>query len=107
MEPSAIDLVDLANRMENRAPRAFSVSPATAPIVIAALRQMASAMMKCDGLFKVERWDARGLHVQEVLASASNVLIARGAFAAAIEMHPRAHLTLRQGIRIISKSPEE
>jgi hypothetical protein len=65
--------------MENRATRAFSVSPATAPIVITALRQMASSMMKCDGVFKVERWDERGVHVEEVLASASNALIAKGA----------------------------
>jgi hypothetical protein len=42
-----------------------------------------------------------------VLASASNALIAEGALAAAIEMHPRAHLTLRQGIRVIAKSPDE
>jgi hypothetical protein len=93
--------------MEKRAARAFSVIPSPAPIVIAALRQMASAMLKCDGVFRVERWDERGLHVEEVLATASNVLIAGGAFEAAVDMHPKAHLTLRQGIRVISKSPRE
>ena len=45
-------------------------------------------------------------HVEEIVASASLIMIGRAAFHAAVEQYPGASLTLRQGTRVILKSPE-
>ena len=56
--------------------------------------------------YKVEKWDLQGAHVEEVVASASLIMIGHAAFHAAVEQYPGASLTLRQGTRVILKSPE-
>jgi hypothetical protein len=45
-------------------------------------------------------------HVEEIVASASLIMIGQAAFHAAVEQYPDASLTLRQGARVILKSPE-
>ena len=44
--------------------------------------------------------------VEEIVASASLVMVGRAAFSAAVDQYPRTRLTLRQGARVILKSPE-
>ena len=56
--------------------------------------------------YKVEKWDWKDAHVEEIVASASLVMIGRAAFQAAVEQYPRTRLTLRQGARVILESPE-
>ena len=56
--------------------------------------------------YKVERWDWKDDHVEEVVASASLIMIGHAAFHAAVEQYPRNRLTLRQGARVILKYPE-
>ena len=56
--------------------------------------------------FKVEKWDWRNQHVEEIVATTSLLLVARAAFQAAREQYPGAQLTLRQGIRVIEQVPE-
>lgn len=47
----------------------------------------------------------QGAHVEEIVASASLIMIGHAAFHAAVEQYPGASLTLRQGTRVILKSP--
>ena len=54
--------------------------------------------------YKVEKWE--DVHVEEIVASANLVMIAHAAFHAAVEQYPGTRLTLRQGARVILKSPE-
>jgi hypothetical protein len=55
--------------------------------------------------YKVERWDWKDAHVEEIVASASLIMIGRAAFDAAVEQYPGVRLTLRQGARVIAKEP--
>jgi len=57
--------------------------------------------------FKVERWDWKDTHVEEIVASASLIMIGKAAFAAAVEQYPGTRLTLRQGARVIEKRDGE
>jgi hypothetical protein len=45
-------------------------------------------------------------HVEEIVATASLIMIGHAAFHAAVEQFPRSRLTLRQGARLILKYPE-
>ena len=53
--------------------------------------------------FKVVRLEAAG---QEVLARASNLMVARAAFDTSVSLWPGAEIELRQGARVILKSKE-
>ena len=44
-----------------------------------------------------------GAH-DEILARAANLLIARGAYAAAVKMYPDEVIELRQGARVVERS---
>jgi hypothetical protein len=46
---------------------------------------------------KLEKWDWKDSRAEEIVASASLTMIGRAAFAAAVEQHPGARLTLRHG----------
>jgi hypothetical protein len=59
-----------------------------------------------DLVFKVERWTHSGQQIESILAKASNVLIAHGAFDAAKREYPNARLTLRFGIQVVAEHPE-
>jgi hypothetical protein len=106
MPLSIPDLLELIGRMEARKEKGFGVSPETAPLVIEALRLYARMHVGEPAAYKVERWDWKDAHVEEIIASASLILIGHAAFHAAVEQYPRARLTLRQGARVILKYPE-
>ena len=99
-------IVTLIEGMEARKEKGFRVSPQTAPLIIEALRLYARAPVGEPAGYKVERWDWRGDRVQETVATATLVMIGHAAFHAAVEQYPGASLTLRQGARVILKSPE-
>jgi hypothetical protein len=99
-------IVTLIEGMEARKEKGFRVSPQTAPLTIEALRLYARAPIGEPARYKVERWDWRGDRVQETVATATLVMIGHAAFHAAVEQYPGASLTLRQGARVILKSPE-
>ena len=106
MSPSAPNILDLIGRMEARKQRGFGVSPQTAPLIIKALRLYASMHAGEPAKYKVERWDSQDAHVEEIVASASLIMIGHAAFQAAVEQYPRSRLTLRHGARVILKHPQ-
>jgi hypothetical protein len=53
--------------------------------------------------FKVEAWTKAGT-VDRVLATATNVVIGRAAYDAAVQLYPDAQITLRQGARVIAET---
>ena len=92
--------------MESRKEKGFRISPQTAPLVIEGLRLYARMNVGEPASYKVERWDWKDEHVEEIVASASLIMIGQAAFRAAVEQYPRSRLTLRQGARVILKYPE-
>ena len=106
MPPSIPNILKLVGRMEMRKQRGFGISPETAPLVIEALRLYAQMKTGEPANYKVERWDLQGAHVEEIVATATLVMIGHAAFHAAVEQYPGASLTLRQGARVILKSPD-
>ena len=101
---SPLRLSKIIEGMESRVTKGFRVSPQTAPLVIEALRLYARMQAGEPATFRVEKWDWRNQHIQEIVASTSLLLVARAAFDAAVEQYPDAQLTLRQGIRVIMKT---
>jgi hypothetical protein len=57
--------------------------------------------------FTVEEWTADESSVFEVLARCSNLMIARGAFTAAVKMRPNAVILLRHGSRVIERHSQQ
>src|SRR5580704_10708713 len=106
MHVSPLHILDLIKRMEARKEKGFGVSAQTAPLVIEALRLYARMHAGEPAKYKVERWDGKDSRVEEIVASASLIMVGRAAFHAAVEQYPRSWLTLRQGARVILKSPE-
>ena len=106
MKASVPNLLDLIQRMEARKQRGFGISPETAPLVIEALRLCARMKTGEPAKYKVEKWDLQGAHVEEIVATASLAMIGHAAFHAAVEQYPNTSLTLRQGARVILKSPD-
>jgi hypothetical protein len=94
---SAHNILNLIERIEARTVRGFGISTATAPLVIEALRLYARMHVGEPASYKVERWDGQDAHVEEIVASASLIMIGHAAFHAAVEQYPRSRLTLRQG----------
>jgi hypothetical protein len=97
MPLSIPNILDLIGRMESRKEKGFGVSPETAPLIIEALRLYARMHVGEPASYKVERWDWKDSHVEEIVASASLIMIGHAAFHAAVEQYPRTRLTLRQG----------
>jgi len=54
--------------------------------------------------FRVELWDDKDSHIEEVIALASDYATARSAFDDAVKRRPRKLITLRQKTRVIQKS---
>jgi hypothetical protein len=106
MLASAPHILKLIEGVEARKEKGFRISPQTAPLVIEALRLYARMHVGESATYKVERWDWKDLHVEEIVASASLIMIGHAAFHAAVEQYPGASLTLRQDARVILKSPE-
>lgn len=55
-------------------------------------------------IFHVERWDAKDIHVEEVISASSNTIVAIAAYDAAVALMPTANLMLRHGARIIRRT---
>ncbi len=98
--------MSVARRGGDRKRVARPFSTATAQLVIEALRLYARMHVGEPANYKVERWDWKDAHVEEIVASASLIMIGHAAFHAAVERYPQNRLTLRQGTRVILKYPE-
>jgi len=53
--------------------------------------------------FAIEQWDAAETRIEEVLARATNAIIAQAAWQAAIEQRPGRKIWLRSGTRVIER----
>ena len=67
-------LLKLIEGMESRVTRGFRVSPQTALIVVEALRLYARMHAIEPANFKVEKWDWRNQHVEEIVATLARSL---------------------------------
>jgi hypothetical protein len=54
--------------------------------------------------FKVEAWSKDGQRIDRLLATATNIGIARGAYDAAVGLFTGERITLRQGERVVSET---
>ena len=54
--------------------------------------------------FKVEAWSKKGQSIDRLIATATNVLVARAAYEAAVQICPGQNITLRQGARVIAET---
>jgi hypothetical protein len=54
--------------------------------------------------FKVEAWSQKGQNIDRLIATATNVLVARAAYEAAVQLYPGQNITLRQGARVIAET---
>jgi hypothetical protein len=77
-------MLELVERMEPGRQKGFGVSAQTAPLVIEALRLYARMRAGEPAKYKVERWDGKDSHVEEIVASASLMMIGH----AAVEQYP-------------------
>jgi len=77
------EIAALAERMAKRQGKTLRLLPETAEHVIEALRYHARMHTSEPGFFKVKRWDWQDTHVEEVVASASLIMIGKAAFSAA------------------------
>lgn len=93
-------------RPRSRVATGFRISAQTAPLIVEALRLYARTHTLAPANFRVEKWDWRGVSVEEIVATTSLLLVGRNAFDAAREQYPGSQLTLRQGIGVIAKAPE-
>jgi hypothetical protein len=62
------------------------------------------AVEEDDLPFRVELWDDKDMHIEEVIALASDYATARGVFDEAVKRRPGKLITLRQKARVIQKS---
>ena len=92
MSRSVPNLTDLIGRMEACKQRGFGISPETAPLLIGAIRLYARMKTGEAAKYKVECWDLHGALVEEVVASASLIMIGHAAFHAAVEQYPAAQV---------------
>ncbi|MGC1576412.1 MAG: hypothetical protein WA813_09865, partial [Beijerinckiaceae bacterium] len=76
-------ILDLIERMEARKEKGFRVSPPSSR----QLRLYARMHVGEPANYKVERWDCKDAHVEEIVASASLIMIGHAAFHAAVEQY--------------------
>jgi hypothetical protein len=55
--------------------------------------------------YKVEKWDAAELHVEGLIHASNDLVCARAIFDTEKKRRPRGRYTLRQGIRVLERSP--
>ena len=87
-------LLKLIEGMEAGISKGFQVCPETAPLMVEALRLYARMHAIEPANFRVEKWDWRNQHVEEVVASTSLLIVGRAAFEAAREQYSGSQLTL-------------
>jgi hypothetical protein len=75
--------LNLIERMEARKEKGFRVSPQTGALSIDALRLYAHACLSVR--YTVEKWNWNDAHVEEIVASASLVMVGRAAFHAPVD----------------------
>lgn len=51
--------------------------------------------------YALEQWDRRGQHIRWTIALSGSVMVANGAFDAAVKHYPSERWTLRNGIRVL------
>lgn len=61
---------------------------------------------KPDNIFAVEAWSADGNRLEETLATAGNLFLARAAFAEALRRYPERRILLRLATRVVADSFE-
>ena len=54
--------------------------------------------------FKVEAWTRDGHAIDRLIGTACNIVVARGAYQAAVDLYPGENITLRQDARIIAET---
>jgi hypothetical protein len=69
MIASIAHILKLVEGMQARKAKGFRVSPTTAELVIEALRLYARMQVPEGESYKVERWDWKGEHVEEIVAA--------------------------------------
>jgi len=54
--------------------------------------------------YRVEQWDETGQRVEEIVAAAADLLVARAAYEATVKRRPGQFILLRHKARIINQS---
>lgn len=55
----------------------------------------------CAFAYTVEIWSDDDTAIEQTVAEVNHLLVARGAYQAACDVHPKARLKLRQGARVL------
>ena len=93
-----------ADALEARGAGRITLATETTTLMVAALRFLATeGMAERRASYTIEVWDPTGNHIVEHIGSLSNHAAATAAFAAACEARPNHEVTLRQGIRVVTR----
>ncbi|RYB03279.1 hypothetical protein [Lichenibacterium ramalinae] len=93
-----------ADALEARGAGRITLAAETLGLMVTALRFLATeGMAERRASYTVEVWDASGNHIVEHIGSLSNHAAAHAAFDAACASRPNQRVTLRQGIRIVTR----
>ena len=93
-----------AAALEARGAGRITLAAEPIDLMVTALRFLAAeGMAERRASYSVEVWDVGGNHVIEHIGSLSNHAAATAAFAAACGARPHHEVTLRQGIRVVSR----
>jgi hypothetical protein len=66
--------------------------------------EMTTREASIKSTFTVDIWDHRGVHLEEVIAMANNINIARAAHEASLKHFPDRKITLRNGIMLLEQN---
>ena len=93
-----------ADALEARGAGRITLAAETIDLMVTALRFLAAeGMAERRASYSVEVWDVGGNHVVEHIGSLSNHDAAQAAFKAACDVRPNHEVTLRQGIRVVTR----
>ena len=91
--------------LEPRGAGRITLAAETVDLMVTALRFLATeGMVERRASYMIEVWDASGKHIVEHIGALSNYAAAAAAFAVACEARPNYKVTLRQGIRAVTRS---
>ena len=101
---TVVEIRAKAAALEARGAGRITLAPETIDLMVIALRFLAAeGMAERRTSYTIEVWDASGNHIVEHIGSLSNHAAATAAFAAACEARPDHEVTLRQGIRVVTR----